>query len=79
MTSQNIENKKYSWENQFITFLENGLIDAFGGGTYKQVNSHIFHAFFGGRVHKLVFSDDYIEFVSTRLDDNQIVNGNLLP
>jgi hypothetical protein len=78
MTSKNIENKKYSWENQSITFLENGLMDAFEGGTYKQIDSHTFHAFFGGRVHELAFSDDYIEFVSTRLDDNQIVNGSLL-
>ena len=53
-------------------------MDGFGGGTYKQIDSHTFHAFFGGRVHELAFSDDYIEFVSTRLDDNQIVNGNLL-
>ena len=75
MNLPTIENKKYSWENGHITFLENGLMDAFGSGTYMQIDKYTFRAFFGGRLHTIVFNADYTEFVSTRKDDNQIVEG----
>ena len=40
MNLPTIENKKYSWENGHITFLENGLMDAFGSGTYMQIDKY---------------------------------------
>lgn len=78
MNSFTVENKKYSWENSHIIFFENGLMDGFGSGTYMQLNNYTFQAFFGGRLHTIVFNEDYTEFVSTRKDDNQIVEGRLL-
>jgi hypothetical protein len=71
----NISNSKYSWENSSIIFLENGCMQAFGDGSYKQIDSYTFNANFGGRIHTLVFNNDFSEFVSTRYDDNQIVKG----
>lgn len=71
-------NKKYSWENHSITFLGNGLMDAFGKGTYTQQNIYTFEAKFGGRIHSLVFNNEYTEFTSTRRDDGYIVKGKLL-
>jgi hypothetical protein len=53
-------------------------MDAFGKGTYTQQNTYIFKANFGNRIHTLIFNNDYTEFTSTRLDDNEIVTGKLL-
>ena len=71
-------NKKYIWENHSITFLRNGLMDAFGKGTYTIENTYTVEARFGGRIHSLVFNNDYSEFISTRKDDDYIVKGKLL-
>jgi len=71
-------NKKYSWQNDSITFLENGKMNAFGEGNYTQEDKYIFESIFGGRIHRIVFNEDYTEFTSTRKDDNQIVKGKLL-
>jgi hypothetical protein len=71
-------NKKYSWLDNFITFLECGLMDAFGKGNYTKLDTYTFQANFGGKVHSLVFSNDYTEFTSTRMGDGQIVKGKLI-
>jgi len=69
-----LENKTYSWQNHTITFLENGMMNAFGYGYYTQIDTYIFQAIFGWRKHTLVFNKDYTEFVSTRFgDDEQII------
>jgi hypothetical protein len=73
-----IENLKFSWGNNSITFLKNGEMDAFGKGTYTQQNAHTYQANFGGRIHSLIFNNDYTEFTSTRQHDNHIVYGKLL-
>lgn len=73
-----LDNKKYSWQNHYITFLENGLMDAFGKGNYIQTDIYTFQANFGNRKHSLTFNNDYTEFTSTRYDDNELVKGKLL-
>jgi len=73
-----LENKKYTWENSYITFLDNYKMDAFGNGTYEFIDNHRIIADFGGRIHDIVFNNDYTEFSSTRRDDSQIVNGILI-
>ena len=73
-----ILNKKYSWQNHSITFFENGQMDAFGKGMYRQYDTHLFMARFGGRMHTIVFNADFTEFTSVRKDDNEIVKGKLL-
>jgi O-methyltransferase len=73
-----LDNKKYSWQNGFITFLENGLMDAFGKGIYKELNKYTVQADFGGRNHTLIFNNDYTEFTSTRHGDNEIVKGQII-
>ena len=60
-----------------ITFLDNFKMDAFGEGYYKIIDNQNIIANFGSRVHNIKFADDYIYFTSTRVDDLQIVNGNL--
>ena len=51
---------------------------AFGQGKYKQVDKHTFQENFGGRMHSLVFNNDYTEFTSTRKDDNYSVKGVII-
>lgn len=73
-----IENQKYSWQNSFITFLENGKMDAFGTGIYEGLDSHTIYAFFGGRLHIMTFNEDHTQFVSMRTDDNEQVVGDVI-
>ena len=75
---KDLKNLKYSWENNSILFLENGQIDAFGKGTYIQVDTYKFQADFGHRSHLLVFNSDYTEFTSIRNGDGYIVKGKLI-
>jgi len=79
ITKTVLDNKKYSWENSFITFLEDGEMNAFGKGVFIQEETYRFQANFGGRIHSLVFNSDYTEFISTRQDDGQIVKGVVVP
>jgi len=74
---KDLKNKKYTWENSCIIFLENGQMDAFGEGNYIQIDTYIFQANFGGKIHSLLFNNDYTEFTSTRMDDGYIVKGKL--
>jgi predicted oxidoreductase len=72
-----IINKKYTWENSYITFLDNFKMDAFGEGHYEVIEKYNIIAFFGGREHNIIFSNDYTTFTSTRKDDFEIVIGKL--
>lgn len=74
----NIEDKKYSWNEYSIEFLKNNKMNAFGPGDYKYINSHTIMAYFGGRVHKIMFSIDYLNFLSVREDDSDQVIGVLI-
>lgn len=73
-----LEGKKYSWESDTITFLKNGIMDAFGKGTYRQLDSHIFLVTFGGRTHSITFTNDYKYFISIRKGDLITVKGRLI-
>jgi hypothetical protein len=77
-TCKFMENKRYTWENNHITFLKHYKLNAFGEGHYMQQGTHIFEATFGGSVHTLVFNDDYTEFASMRHSDNAVVKGRLV-
>ena len=74
----NIEDKKYTWNEHSIQFLKNNKMNAFGPGDYKHINSHTITAYFGGRVHKIMFSIDYSNFLSVREDDSDQVVGVLI-
>ena len=76
--NKNIENKKYSWNEYSIEFLKNNKMNAFGSGYYKYINSHTIMAYFGGREHKIMFSIDYLNFLSVREDDSEQVVGVLI-
>jgi len=73
-----LENRKFSWEDNSIKFIENGQMDAFGIGFYTQLDAYKFQATFGGIAHTLLFNDDYTEFTSIRDGDAHIVKGKLL-
>ena len=73
-----LKNKRYSWETSYIKFLDNFKMDAFGEGNYKIIDKQNIIAIFGGRIHNISFNIDYTEFISTRKDDLQIVNGKLI-
>jgi len=73
-----LANKTFSWENDFITFLPNNEMIAFGKSNYYQTDNFTFQSFFGGRNHTILFNRDYTEFISTRNDDNNIVRGKLI-
>jgi hypothetical protein len=53
-------------------------MDAFGEGNYQIIDKQNIIATFGGRIHNIIFNDDYTEFTSTRKDDLQIVKGKLI-
>jgi hypothetical protein len=44
---------------------------------YEVIEKYTIIAWFGGREHNIVFSNDYTTFTSTRKDDSQIVIGTL--
>ena len=73
-----LENKKYTWENSYITFLDNLRMDAFGEGYCTIIDEQNIIANFGGRIHNIRFNSDYTEITSTRKDDLQIVNGKII-
>jgi len=70
--------KQYTWLKNSITFFDHGIMDAFGNGTYSQLEDQVFQAIFCGRKHKIIFNSDYSEFVSTREGDNNVVKGNFI-
>jgi lipopolysaccharide biosynthesis glycosyltransferase len=70
-----LNNKQYSWQNDSIIFLENGCMNAFGKGSYTQLDTYTFRAHFGSRIHIVVFNSDYTEFTSTREGDGEIIKG----
>lgn len=67
--------KKYSWEGHTIRFLDDGKMDAFGGGSYLELDHRIVQAIFGGREHLILFNEGYTQFTSVRRDDNEIIKG----
>ena len=74
----NIKNKSYTWENDSIIFLDNFEMNAFGRGYYRLIDQYNILAFFGGKVHCIVFNNEYTSFVSTRKCDSEIVNGTII-
>ena len=72
-----LKNKTYTWGNSYIKFLDNFKMEAFGKGHYEIMDEQNIKANFGGRIHNITFNEDYTSFVSTRVDDLQIVNGEL--
>ena len=70
------ENRKYSWQDYSITFLNYGRMDAFGIGRYVKVDEYTIRAFFGGRTHTITFDNEYKSFSSIREEDNEVVTGN---
>ena len=73
----NFINKTYTWENSFITFLDNFKMNAFGVGHYTIIDKNNVIARFGSREHNISFNNDYTEFESIRKDDSQIIKGKL--
>ena len=74
-----IADKAYDWGNikNAIKFLDNGMMNAFGKGTYIFIDLYQVKAKFGGREHLIKFNSNYNTFVSTRNKDNFIVYGKL--
>jgi hypothetical protein len=72
-----IKNKRYSWSDSYIKFLDDFKMDAFGEGYYTVIDNYNIVAFFGCREHNIKFNDDYTEYISTRTDDLCIINGKI--
>jgi hypothetical protein len=53
-------------------------MDAFGGGSYVELDHRIIHATFSGRNHLILFNEGYTQFTSVRRDDNEIIKGGLV-
>ena len=73
-----LENKKYTWENSYITFLDNLRMDAFGEGYCTIIDEQNIIANFGNRTHYIKFNEDFTTFSSTRKDDLQSVIGKII-
>ena len=75
-----IFNGIYMWyksfiTKSFITFLDNGKMDAFGSGKYSFINKYLLKCDFGRREHLLKFNLNYSSFISIRKDDFDVVYG----
>jgi hypothetical protein len=73
-----LANRTYSWQNDTITFLQEGRMRAFGDGTFSRIDNLTVRAEFGGRVHYIHFDNEYSQFNSVREDDSEVVNGQYL-
>jgi predicted oxidoreductase/ectoine hydroxylase-related dioxygenase (phytanoyl-CoA dioxygenase family) len=84
ITSQNSSHideiiyKTYTWENSYIKFLDNFKMDAFGEGKYEVIDDNNIIAIFGGRIHNILFNENYTMFSSIREDDLQAVFGSII-
>jgi len=67
--------KLYSWEKNYIVFLKDGKMNAFGQGEYKIIDTYAIKATFGKKNHTILFNSDYTAFTSIRSCDDQVVIG----
>ena len=65
--------KTYTWNNNYVTFLKNGKMNAFGNGSYSFLDKDMVNANFGGREHEITFNEDFTELISVRKYDNEII------
>jgi len=72
--------KTYSWSNSgFIHMEDNGLlVTPWINGSYQWINSHCACLSWAGFTHILKFNSSYTEFLSIRLNDLDIIRGNLV-
>lgn len=72
-------NKHYKWENETITFLENGKINGFGNGDYQYIDKYLVQCVFGNMEYLFKFNNEYSDFYSIRKDDlNGILDKNII-
>jgi len=71
-------NKKFSWGNSYITFLDNFKMDAFGDGNYTNIDSYNIIANFLGKKHYIKFNDNFTEFISIQKNDLEIIIGKII-
>jgi hypothetical protein len=71
-------NRKFSWGNSYIKFLDNFKMDAFGDGRYTNIDSYNIIAYFGGKNHYIKFNDNFTEFYSININNLEIVCGKVL-
>jgi hypothetical protein len=69
-----IQNKKYTWENNSIEFLEKFEMSAFGKGYYAFIDKHSVIAKFGDRIYTITFNENYSTFCSIRTYDLKCIN-----
>ena len=72
-----LKNKSYTWGPDYITFLYNGKMNAFGTGEYEYIESNVIKAFFGDKLHIITFTEDGKEFTSIRSVDGEKITGYL--
>ena len=79
--SNNIFNKTYSWGESYhtLTFFDTFELNCVGTRGYLYaLDSHLFGIYFNGYDHILKFNEDYTEFISNRLEDDDIIKGKLI-
>jgi len=65
----------YTWGYNYIVFLKNGKMNAFGNGQYKIIDKFVVTATFGKKTHVITFNADYSTFTSVRGCDNEVMIG----
>lgn len=68
-------NRDCQWGHSKIRFLENGQMDAFGKGKYYFIDKHLVKCNFGGREHLLKFNPEYLDYISIRRDDFEVITN----
>ena len=73
-----LSNKKYKWKNSFITFLENGQMNAFGQGNYNFIDKFLVKCNFDGNEHLLKFNNNYSRFICVKKNNFEVIFGDQL-
>jgi hypothetical protein len=71
-------NQLYSWGYNYIVFLKDGKMNAFGRGEYKIIDKYVITATFGKKQHTILFNSDYTTFTSVR-GDGEVMIGKREP
>lgn len=69
----------YSWGYNYIVFLKDGKMKAFGNGEYKIIDKYVILATFGKKQHTILFNNDYTTFTSVRADNEVMIGKRELP
>jgi len=69
-------NRRYSWNNGFITFKsENELITHWGNGSYRCISENIYDVTWNNIKHIMIFNTSFTKYVAIQINTTEITYG----